>query len=87
MNLDAVVSWARPRAGIIGCTVEGTAIAVGDEEILPTWTAMCSPHEGESDRANYLRLVAAVGSVGWTAVHLLARWVRWFHSRRVARAR
>lgn len=76
----------RLRLGIGFCTYEGAALAVDDEEILPPWTWWCRPREDAGDHENYLRLLVAVLSVGWTAVHLLAAWVRWLYARR-ARAR
>lgn len=82
MDLRAVIRWVRPRAGVVWCTFEGTALSIGDDSILPPWTSLCRPREEASDRENNVRLILAVASVGWTAVHLLAAWVRWLHARR-----
>lgn len=74
-------SWSRlaryrPHAGIGWCTFEGTALAVNDPSVLPRWTDLCHPREGAPTAEQRARLVLAVGSVGWAAVHLLAPWVR-----------
>jgi hypothetical protein len=77
-------SWLARTIGTGIAHYEGVALTVGDAETVPPWTSLCHPNDDGSPTENRLRLGLAVGSVTWTAVHLLRPWfVRWF--RRVLR--